>query len=157
MEPKTLSLTAYVGRRTLATIPLVAGVIILTFVLIHVAPGDPVAILAGEYTTPEHQAFIRQQFGLDRPPLQRFWFYVTRAVRGDLGFSYASGRPVIAEIGARIPPTVLLVVSALGFSAISGVVLGVVAARRPTAMLPGGESALVLPPPFLAPVSGAVS
>jgi peptide/nickel transport system permease protein len=133
MEPKAISLTAYVGRRTLAAIPLLVGVLILTFVLIHVTPGDPVAILAGEYTTPEHQAFIRQQFGLDRPPLQRFWFYVTRAVRGDLGFSYASGRPVIAEIGARISPTVLLVLSALVFSAVGGVVLGVLAARRPSA------------------------
>ena len=130
MESKSLSLTAYVGRRTLAAIPLLAGVLMLTFVLIHVVPGDPVTILAGEHTTPEHQAFIRQQFGLDRPLLQRFWFYVTRAVRGDLGFSYASGRPVIAEIGARLPPTVLPVGSALGFSAIGGVALGAVAARR---------------------------
>ncbi len=133
MEPKPIPLTPYAGRRTLAAIPLMAGVLILTFVLIHVAPGDPVAILAGEHTTPEHQAFIRQQFGLDRPPLQRFWFYVTRAARGDLGFSYASGRPVITEIGARLPPTVLLVASALVFSAVGGILLGVLAARRPAA------------------------
>ena len=60
MEPKAISLTVYVGRRILAAIPLMAGVLVLTvWSFIHVAPGDPVAILAGEYTTPEHQAFIQ--------------------------------------------------------------------------------------------------
>ncbi len=97
MESEAISLVAYAGRRALAVIPLLAGVLLLAFVLIQVAPGDPVSILAGEHTTPEHQAFIRERFGLDRPPLERLFFYVTRIAQGDFGDSYASGRPVIAE------------------------------------------------------------
>jgi peptide/nickel transport system permease protein len=135
MESATVSLTAYAKRRALAAVPLLTGVLVATFFLIHAAPGDPVAILAGEHTTPEHQAFIREQFGLDRPLLHRLWFYLTRVVQGDLGYSYASGRPVRSEIGARLLPTVLLVVSALLFSTVGGVCLGVVASRRPTAIL----------------------
>ncbi len=135
MESEAISLVAYAGRRALAVIPLLAGVLLLAFVLIQVAPGDPVSILAGEHTTPEHQAFIRERFGLDRPPLERLFFYVTRIAQGDFGDSYASGRPVIAEIGERIPPTLLLLVSALLLSSVVGVILGVLASRRPTSAL----------------------
>lgn len=135
MESEAISLAAYAGRRALSVIPLLAGVLLLTFVLIHVAPGDPVSILAGEHTTPEHQAFIRERFGLDRPPLERLFFYVTRIAQGDLGDSYASGRPVIAEIGERIPPTFLLLVSALLLSSVVGLILGVLASRRPASAL----------------------
>ena len=67
MNDKTVSLSVYAGRRALLAIPLLIGVLIVSFILTEIAPGDPVSILAGEHTTPEHQAFIRAQFGLDRP------------------------------------------------------------------------------------------
>jgi peptide/nickel transport system permease protein len=135
MVSENISLIAYAGRRALAAIPFLAGVLLVTFVLIHRAPGDPVSILAGEHTTPEHQAFIRERFGLDRPPLERLFFYVTRIAQGDFGYSYASGRPVIAEIVGRMPSTVLLIVSALLLSALGGLVLGVLASCRPASTL----------------------
>jgi peptide/nickel transport system permease protein len=131
MDAETGSLTSYAGRRALVAIPLLVGVLLVTFVLVHMAPGDPVSILAGEHTTLEHQAFIREQLGLDRPLWERFWFYATRVVQGDLGYSYASGRPVVTEIGERIPPTVFLILSALVFSAGGGLLLGVLTCRRP--------------------------
>jgi ABC-type dipeptide/oligopeptide/nickel transport system permease component len=131
MDAKRISLTTYTGRRIFGAIPLLVGTLVVTFVLVHVAPGDPTSILAGEHTTPEHQVFIREQFGLDRPLWERFWFYVRRVAQGDLGHSYASGRPVVVEIGERIPPTLLLILSAVLFSAGGGVLLGVVASRQP--------------------------
>jgi peptide/nickel transport system permease protein len=131
MVSENISLIAYAGRRALAAIPLLAGVLVVTFVLIDRAPGDPGSILAGEHTTPEHQAFIRERLGLDRPPLERLFFYVTRIAQGDFGYSYVSGRPVIAEIAERVPSTLFLLVSALLLSALGGLILGVLASCRP--------------------------
>jgi peptide/nickel transport system permease protein len=141
MVSENISLIVYAGRRALAAIPLFAGVLLVTFVLIDRAPGDPVSILAGEHTTPEHQAFIRERFGLDRPPLERLFFYVTRIAQGDFGYSYASGRPVIAEIAGRMPSTALLVVTALLLSALGGVMLGVLTSCRPGSTLDAVTSA----------------
>jgi peptide/nickel transport system permease protein len=131
MNAKIISLTRYAGGRALLAIPLLIGVLIVSFGLIEMAPGDPGSILAGEHTTAAHQAFIRAQFGLDRPLWQRFWVYLACIVQGNLGSSYASGRPVVAEIGERILPTMLLLGNAVSFSAVSGMLLGVLASSRP--------------------------
>jgi peptide/nickel transport system permease protein len=144
MNDKSVALSVYARRRALLAIPLLLGVLIVSFVLAEIAPGDPVSILAGEHTTPEHQAFIRVQLGLDRPLWERVWLYLTRIVHGDLGSSYASGRPVVAEIGERMLPTVLLIVSAVLFSAICGVLLGVLASCRPASPLDIATSACCL-------------
>jgi len=109
----------------------VAGIITVTFVLIHAAPGDPAAALTGEGGDPAHIALIRAEYGLDRPLPQQFLTYAGNVVRGDLGTSLLRGRPVAEVIGERLPATLLLMGTALALSSVAGVALGTLAARRP--------------------------
>ncbi len=117
-------------RRLLRVVVTVAGIVLITFLLVHLAPGDPVLALAGEHGDPSYYAFIRQKFGLDRPLSDQLVTYVTNVVRGDLGTSFVQGRPVAEVVVERIPATLLLTAGALVFSAVAGVVLGTVSARR---------------------------
>lgn len=118
-------------RRLASAVLAVVGIIIVTFVLIHAAPGDPAASLAGEGGDPAHIELLRAEFGLDRPLPQQFLTYAGTVVRGDLGTSLVRGRPVAEVIGERVPATLLLMGTALVLSSLGGVVLGALAARRP--------------------------
>jgi peptide/nickel transport system permease protein len=120
----------YLLRRLAQVVPAVAGIVVVAFVVIHAAPGDPVLALAGQHGDAAYYAFIRAKFGLDRPLPEQLLVYATNVVRGDLGLSYVHGRPVVAVVLERLPATVLLMTSALAASSIAGVVLGVAAARR---------------------------
>jgi peptide/nickel transport system permease protein len=120
----------YLLRRLAQVVPAVAGIVIVAFVVIHAAPGDPVLALAGQHGDAAYYAFIRAKFGLDRPLPEQLLVYAANVVRGDLGPSYVHGRPVIAVVLERLPATLLLMTSALVASSISGIVLGVAAARR---------------------------
>jgi len=120
----------YVRRRVLQVLPVVAGILLIGFALIELAPGDPVLALAGESGDEAYYAFVRERFGLDRPLPERFLIYAGNIVRGDLGVSYVQGRPVIDVIADRLPPTMLLTGAALLISTIVGISLGVYAATR---------------------------
>jgi peptide/nickel transport system permease protein len=111
-------------------VPAVAGLLVLTFCLMHLAPGDPVIALGGEHGDAAYYAFIRAKFGLDRPLPEQLAVYATRVVGGDLGSSFVHGRPVLDVIAERLPATLLLMLTALGLSTAAGVGLGIVAARR---------------------------
>ena len=121
----------YLIRRLLAAVPLLLGVLALTFVLVHAAPGDPVRILGGDGGDPAYYASMREKFGLDRPLPEQLVIYIGSALHGDFGYSYVQRRPVFDVIADRIPATALLMITALAVSTIVGVWLGVVAARRP--------------------------
>ena len=123
-------MTRYLVRRLLQAIPLLFAVIALTFVLIHVAPGDPVHILAGDGGDAAYYASMRSKFGLDRPLPEQLVIYVGSALRGDFGYSYVQRRPVFDVISDRIPATALLMLSALSVSTLLGLLLGTAAARR---------------------------
>jgi peptide/nickel transport system permease protein len=120
----------YLLRRLAQVVPAVGGIVIVAFVVIHTAPGDPVLALAGQHGDAAYYAFIRAKFGLDRPLPEQFLVYAANVVRGDLGVSYVHGRPVIAVVLERLPATLLLMTSALAASSIAGLGLGVAAARR---------------------------
>ena len=120
----------YLLRRLAQVVPAIAGIVVVAFVVIHAAPGDPVLALAGQHGDAAYYAFIRAKFGLDRPLPEQLLVYATNVVRGDLGLSYVHGRPVVAVVLERLPATLLLMTSALAASSIAGVVLGVAAARR---------------------------
>jgi peptide/nickel transport system permease protein len=120
----------YLLRRLAQVVPAVAGIVIVAFVVIHAAPGDPVLALAGEHGDPAYYAFIRAKFGLDRPLPEQLLVYAANVVRGDLGVSYVHGRPVVAVVLERLPATLLLMTSALVVSSIAGILLGIAAARR---------------------------
>src|SRR5262245_4304742 len=120
----------YLLRRLAQVVPAVAGILLVAFVAVHTAPGDPVLALAGEHGDAAYYEFIRAKFGLDRPLPEQLLVYVTRVMSGDLGLSFVHGRPVAVVIGERLPATLLLIGAALALSTPTGVVLGVLAARR---------------------------
>lgn len=121
-------MTRYVLRRLLLALPALFGLVILTFVLSRVVPGDPAATLAGDGATPAQIAEIRAQYGLDRPILEQAAIHVRQVLTGDFGRSIFSGRPVIEEIGQRLPATLELTFAALLLATALGVPLGLLAA-----------------------------
>ena len=135
----------YLLRRLLLVPPTVAGLLVLSFCVIHLAPGDPVVALGGEHGDAAHYAFIRARFGLDRPLPDQLVTYVTNVLRGDLGVSFVHGRPVASIIADRLPATLLLVSTALLLSSVAGVGLAalVTRLRRPSADLTLNLAALL--------------
>ena len=123
--------SGYVGRRLLQVVPTALAILLIGFLLIHLAPGDPVVALAGESGDAEYYAFIRDKFGLDEPLPEQLLTYAGHVARADLGISYLQGRPVRDIIAERIPATLLLSLTALVLSSVVGVALGAVVAARP--------------------------
>ena len=121
---------AYVVRRILATIPVMAVVALFVFSLLYIAPGDPAAVIAGDQATPEDVERIRASLGLDRPYLVRFGAWVWDIMRGDLGVSIFTNLPVSTMIQQRIEPTLSLMVVTLLLAVSVAVPLGVLAAWK---------------------------
>jgi peptide/nickel transport system permease protein len=131
-----MALWQFVGRRVLGASLLVAGAIVLNFLLIHIAPGDPALMLAGEAggTSEETLRQIRAEFGLDRPLMVQLGVYGGRLVLGDFGYSYFYRRPVLELIRERVPATLLVALPALGLAAALGITFGTLVAQRPTSL-----------------------
>lgn len=121
---------AFIVRRIITTIPVMAFVALFVFSLLYIAPGDPAAIIAGDQASPADVERIRQSLGLDRPYLVRFgeWFF--RVLQGDLGTSIFTSLPVTQLIAQRIEPTVSLMVLTLILAVSIAVPLGVLAAWK---------------------------
>jgi len=117
-------------RRLVATIPVLGVVAIAVFALLHITPGDPAVIIAGDYATSEDIARIRARLGLDQPFLTQVGLWLRRVVTGDLGVSIFSGLPVLTLIKQRAETTVALTVLAMLLAVGLGVPLGVLAAWR---------------------------
>jgi ABC-type dipeptide/oligopeptide/nickel transport system permease component len=119
----------YITQRLAQAIPVLVGISILSFLMLHLVPGDPVQIFAGDKPlTPERAAELRHQYGLDRPLWIQYADYATHAIRGDLGVGLRSQRPVLDSILEALPSTAQLTLAALALAAILGITLGVVAA-----------------------------
>ena len=103
----------------------------VTFVLIHIAPGDPIYTLAGDGGDEAYYTQMRALYGLDRPLPEQLLRYILEVLRGDLGYSFTYQQPVLQVILDRIPATLLLMGAALTFSTTVGILLGVVASVRP--------------------------
>lgn len=119
-----------VARRALAGAAVVAGVVALTFTLLHVAPGDPVERLLGPGAGPEQMAAQRRALGLDRPLPVQFASWLAHAGRGDWGRSIVTGRPVAELLGSAWPATARLVAASLLLSYLLGLAVGVLQAAR---------------------------
>jgi peptide/nickel transport system permease protein len=117
-------------RRLMATVPVVMVVAVGVFALLHVTPGDPAVIIAGDYATSDDIARIRAKLGLDQPFVAQVGIWLGRIVRGDLGTSIFSGLPVTTLIGQRTEATLALTALALLISVGVGVPLGVIAAWK---------------------------
>ena len=125
----------YTLKRLLATLPVMGIVVVFVFLLVRLAPGDPAAILAGDYATPENIQKIRTGLGLDRPIHVQFAIYVGNLLRGDLGQSLHSQMPVRQLILQRLEPTVALAVSTLAFAILLAIPMGILAAWRMGSLL----------------------
>jgi peptide/nickel transport system permease protein len=120
----------YVLRRLLATVPVLLGVSVLVFSIVHLIPGDPALILAGMEASEAQVARVRQDLGLDRPLHVQYLTYVTRALRGDLGRSIHSRQQIWQAITEHFPATLELTVASLLLSSVVGIVVGVVSAVK---------------------------
>jgi peptide/nickel transport system permease protein len=123
-------LSTYLVRRIVATIPVMGVVAVIVFLLLHLAPGSPAALIAGDFATAEDIARIGKQLGLDRPLHVQFVAWVGQILRGDLGTSIFSHLPVSRLIRQRIEPTVVLSVTTLLIAVVLAVPIGVLAAWR---------------------------
>ena len=103
-------------ERILITIPIMFGVAIIVFLAMRLLPGDPVDIMMGEEGTfsPGEVEQLRREFNLDKPLPVQLWLFLSKAVRGDLGYSYAMKRPITELIAERLPATIELALGALG-------------------------------------------
>lgn len=95
-------------RRIIGAVPVLLGISFLVFLLMHLAPGDPVMLLLGDNATPDEVARVRHEWGLDQPLLVQYWQFISRAVVGDFGRSLKFGEPVIKLIFERLPATIEL-------------------------------------------------
>ncbi len=126
------------------TVPILLGVSLLVFFMLHSAGGDPATLILGARADPESIADLRQELGLDRPLLVQYIEFLGGAVRGDFGRSYRSNTPVITEIAARFPATIELAVAAMAIAVVAGVVFGTLAAVRRHSILDYVSSTVVL-------------
>ncbi|MEP9379345.1 ABC transporter permease [Aquabacter sp. CN5-332] len=118
----------FLVRRLMQLIPVVFGVSLIVFLMIHVIPGDPAQLIAGPDATPEDVEVVRTSLGLDRPLPVQYLSFVGKALTGDLGMSFRTGRPVTEEIGARYGNTLALGLVAMAFGTLVGLAVGIVTA-----------------------------
>jgi len=119
----------YFLRRLLLIIPILIGVSLLSFFLLHLIPGDPARVIAGQGATLEDIKVIRSEFGLDEPLLQQYWMFVTGIFNGQLR-SISSQQPVISEISPRFWNTMQLAAFAILIATVSGLLFGIVASTH---------------------------
>ena len=124
-------MSAFILRRLLLAIPTLFGVLVVAFLLLYVAPGDPVQMMVGERADEATIARLRAELRLDDPLPMQFGHYVAGIVRGDLGKSYITNRPIRRDIMERFPKTLQLAGAAMLLATILGVALGVFSARNP--------------------------
>jgi len=119
-----------VARRLVESVPSIFLVLIVVFLIINLAPGDPSATLSGEFASAEYVAEIRRIYGFDRPLHERLFIYMLNVLRGDVGDSFFFKRPASVVVIERIPATLLLVFPSIILAIFVGVLLGTVAARK---------------------------
>ncbi|CAM3906256.1 MULTISPECIES: glutathione ABC transporter permease GsiC [Rahnella] len=118
----------YFLKRLLGLIPTLLIVAVLVFLFVHLLPGDPARLMAGQDADASVVALVRQDLGLDKPLYQQFFTFFGNALTGDFGHSMVSKRPVIDEISSRFLPTFWLTLTSMLWSVIFGLVIGVVSA-----------------------------
>jgi len=124
------TMIANILRRFVTVIPTLIGVVIVTFLLTRVLPGDPAVYFAGPAATPQSIADIRKSLGLDKPLPEQFLHYVDDLAHGNLGNSLATGRPVATEIVSRLPASAELTLFGLIIAIVIAIPLGILAAVK---------------------------
>lgn len=122
-------------RRLIGGIPVILGISFLVFILMHIAPGDPVTLLLGDDATTEDIERTRREWGLDRPIMVQYWDFLTRAVRGDFGMSLKFNEPVMKLVWERLPATIELAIASFLIAILLAVPLGVYSAIKHNSLL----------------------
>lgn len=131
-----MSLVTLIARRVLLAIPVLIGVSIITFLSLHLIPGNPAqTLLFGTNATPRQVAALTRQLGLDQPLPVQYYHYLLQLLHGDLGQSYINELPVASEIWQRLPATLELALAALVVALVIGISAGVLAGTRPGSWL----------------------
>lgn len=117
-------------RQTGQLVAVLLAVSVIVFLSVHLVPGDPARIIAGEDSSEADVMAVRESLGLDRSLIVQYFDYMMNLFRGDLGYSYQTNRPVADLIAARLPATITLGVSSLVFAIVTGIPLGVIAAVK---------------------------
>ncbi|MBN8204859.1 ABC transporter permease [Microbacterium esteraromaticum] len=117
-------------RQTGQLVAVLLAVSVIVFLSVHLVPGDPARIIAGEDSSEADVMAVRESLGLDRSLIVQYFDYMMNLFRGDLGYSYQTNRPVADLIAARLPATITLGVSSLVFAIVIGIPLGVIAAVK---------------------------
>ncbi len=127
-----MTLLAYVGRRALVLPVMLVGITLLSFILSHAVPSDPVAVNLGELAAanPDTVAAFRHRWGLDRPLPQQYLIYLWNLAHGDMGVSITTHQPVLIDLRHHLPATVELAVAAMLLSLVIGIPLGITSAIR---------------------------
>jgi peptide/nickel transport system permease protein len=118
---------AYIAKRVLYMLPVALGVSLICFLLVHIAPGDPLTSVLPPDASAEMQAEMRHLYGFDKPLPLQFWFWLTRALQGDLGTSIATGRPVLGEVVKAVGNTLIIAALATVIGFALGALFGFVA------------------------------
>ena len=121
---------SYIVRRLLSMLPVMAVVAVFVFLLLHLAPGDPAAIIAGDNATGDNIAQIRQRLGLDEPLWKQFLVWIASLAQGDLGQSMFWNESVMTLVAQRAEPTIALATTTLAIAIVVAVSLGVLAAAK---------------------------
>ena len=124
-------MSRFLLRRVLLLIPTLFGVLVVAFLLLHVAPGDPVQAMVGDRADSLTIARLRAEMHLDDPLPVRFVGYAAGLLTGDLGTSYITRRPIARDLAERFPATLLLAFAAMSFAAVTGITIGILGAWRP--------------------------
>jgi peptide/nickel transport system permease protein len=127
----------FVARRLITSVLVLAVLTAIVFILSRIVPSDPAVIYAGPKAPPAELDRVREHLGFNRPVLEQYFDYVAKLITGDWGESLATKRPVLDELAARLPATLELIGAAMAFAVSAGIILGVVAARRPGRILDG--------------------
>jgi ABC-type dipeptide/oligopeptide/nickel transport system permease component len=125
----------YILHRVALSIVVLFGLLVATFFIIHLVPGDPVMIVLGGHATPQAVMDTRHDLGLDRSLLSQFWLYLSDTVRGRLGTAFTLNAPVATLIGQRVTPSAIMIGYGMAIALVIGVPLAVIAALRPNGIL----------------------
>jgi len=123
-------MTKYIIKRLIQLIPLLIGITLITFFVMHLAPGDPTALFTDPNIKPEELTRIRANWGLDKPVIVQYFVWLKNAAKLDFGYSYISGKPVIQEISERLPNTLILMSISFALILLISIPVGVMSAVR---------------------------
>jgi len=133
---------AYIGKKVFATLIVLLGVSVVSFLILELVPGDPVQVMLGQSGASAAQMTqLRHQLGLDQPIYLQYWRFLSHAVTGDLGISIVQQQPVVQLILEQLPATIELTVAGMGVAIVLGITTGVVAAIRPNSLV---DSAIMI-------------